>query len=354
MRKEWLHHPGITHLAVLGSCLALGAALVLAQDASKSPLPAKDSQPGAKPAPAAAPVAQAPPAATRREAKVENRDIKAANRDAKHARRRPITLGVQVQAPSNQAGGNQGLQVSALEENSLAAKAGLQANDRIISVDGRMFASSRQLDAYLASQGGRRIPIVYDRGGQRSTVFVTPTPVGHDTAWLGVFLEEGDASSGDTGAKGARITHIYPSGPAARAGLVAGDMITQIDDRKIEGSHDVIQFVQESEPNAQTQFLVLRNDQELRIPVALGSREHFLPPPAQNGQYQNGQAPDVQNGHASGQQQPQADDDYEDVPPHAMHLEHDRRIAEQHQRIEQELQALREEIRQLREELKKK
>ncbi len=160
--------------------------------------------------------AQAPPATARREAKVENREVKAANKDAKQAAAVAVTLGVQV-APGNQALG-QGLQVSTLEENSLAAKAGLQANDRIMSVDGRTFTSGRQLDAYLASQGGRRIPIIYERGGQRSTVFVTPSAIGHDTAWLGVFLEEADASyRGRCCQRQLRVTHVYPSGPARPA-----------------------------------------------------------------------------------------------------------------------------------------
>lgn len=311
--------------------------MALAQGGAAGQASEKDQKTRPAAAQPAVPVTQAPPATTRREAKIENRD-------AKRARRRAMTLGAQLQAQ-----GNQGLEVSNLEENSLAAKAGLAPNDRIISVDGRAFTSGRQLDAYLASQGGRRLPIIYERGGQRSTLFVNPAPVGGDTAWLGVFLEEGDASS-----KGARITHVYPSGPAARAGLQAGDTITQIDDQKIEGSSDVIHFVQESEPQAETQFQILRNDQEVRIPVTLGSREHFAPPPGQHGQNGHGQYGQGPNGQHRAGQAPEGNDDFENVPPHAMQLEHDRRIAEQHQRIESELQALREEIRQLREELKKK
>jgi hypothetical protein len=45
------------------------------------------------------------------------------------------------------------------------------------------------------------------------------------------------------------------------------------------------------------------------------------------------------------------DDDYGRIPPHAMGLEHDRRMAEQHQRIEMELRKLQEEVRKLREAL---
>ncbi len=332
MNREWLNHPVTAHCIIFGGSLALGISIALVHS-SVGAQPSELQARGKTSAPVAT-NAQTQVPATRREAKAEQRD-------GKRAKRRAMTLGLQVQPQ-----GNQGLQVSKLEENSIAAKAGLQANDHILSVDGRQFTSGRQLDAYLASQGGRRVPLVIDRNGQRSTVYVTPNPIAGDTAWLGVYLEESDAAS-----QGARITQVYPSGPAARAGLQAGDTITQIDDQKVEGPADVITIVQESEPQAKTQFSIIRNEQEMNIPVVLGSREHFVPPNNPYGQYGNG------NGHGDHSQfaPPQgAGQDFEDVPPHAMQLEHDRRLAEQHQRIEQEIQALREEIHQLREELKKK
>jgi membrane-associated protease RseP (regulator of RpoE activity) len=336
MKREWLPRRLMQHVVLFGGCAAvLGLAVAFggqAADAQKNPR--KDAPKTAAPAPASG--TQAAPAVPRREAKAENRD-------AKRTKRRAMTLGAQLQVQGNQGG----LQVSNLEENSMAARAGLQANDRVIAVDGRAFASGRQLDAYLASQGGRRVPIIIERNGQRSTIFITPAAMDADTAWLGVYLEEGEAA----GEQGARITHVYPSGPAARAGLHAGDVIVQIDDRKIEGPSDVITYVQESEPQAETQFAIMRNEQQMTVPVVLGSRQHFLPPAQNNGFGQQGNA---NHGPGNYGQQTNENDDFEHVPPHAMQLEHDRRIAEQHQRIEQELQALREEIRQLREELKKK
>src|SRR5262245_46036077 len=243
MTRESLRRQLIQPAALIGGCaLVLGLALMAgrpAADAQQNPQNPRKDAPRTAPAPANG--AQAAPATPRREAKAENRD-------AKKSRRRAMTLGAQLQAPGNQGG----LQVSNLEENSLAARAGLQANDRIVAVDGRAFVSGRQLDAYLAAQGGRRVPLIIERNGRRSTMFITPTALENDTAWLGVYLEEGEAA----GEQGARITHIYPSGPAARAGLHAGDVIVQIDDQKIEGPSDVILSVQQSEPQAEAQFAI--------------------------------------------------------------------------------------------------
>ena len=210
MLSKFVQNPATGYLTTFGGCIALGAAIILthaAADAQQTvEKPAKKRDRVAAPA---ADAAQPEPTTSRR--------------DAKKAKRRAMTLGAQVQAQGNQ------LQVSSLEENSLAAQAGLQKNDKIISVDGRGFTNGRQLDAYLASQGGHRVPILIERDGRQMTISVTPGHVASDTAWLGVYLEEGDANT-----KGARITHVYPSGPAARAGLLVGDTIMKVNEQPVE------------------------------------------------------------------------------------------------------------------------
>jgi predicted metalloprotease with PDZ domain len=255
-----------------------------------------------------------------------------ADADAKgQATRRGHALGMTVEA------GDQGVVVSKVEQGGVAGKAGLREKDRIVSADHRSFKNPRQLEAYLSSHGGRPIPVVVMRDGKQQTIMYMPPHRSGDSAWLGVFLEEGENA-----AKGAEINQVYPDGPAARAGLQPGDIIAQVGNEKIENAADLIATVAGMAPQTEIQFVILRGDQKETIPVTLGSHQQFGPMPNGNQQGEGEQA-QAQGGHGHA---------FDTIPPHAMRLEHDRRNAEQHQRIEEEIRQLREEIRQLREELK--
>jgi S1-C subfamily serine protease len=76
-----------------------------------------------------------------------------------------------------EARGSQGLVVGSVEPNEAAARAGLEANDRIVAVDGRPFASQRHLDAYLSSQPGRQVPFLIERNGRQFILPVIPAEV---------------------------------------------------------------------------------------------------------------------------------------------------------------------------------
>ncbi len=242
--------------------------------------------------------------------------------------RRGHALGMTAEA------GDQGVVLSKVEPGGVAAKAGFHEKDRIISADHRQFKHPRQFEAYLSSHGGRPIPVVVMRDGQQQTITYVPPFRSADSAWLGVFLEEGDVP-----ANGAQINQIYPDGPAARAGLQPGDVITQVGDEKITNAADLIAAIAGMAPQAEAQFAISRNDKKETIAVTLGSHHQQGVMPYNNSQ-EDGNQPHVStNG-------------MDAIPPYAMRLEHDRRNAEQHQRIEEEIRALREEIHQLREELK--
>jgi len=186
---------------------------------------------------------------------------------------------------------------------------------------------------------------------------------GQNSGWLGVNLDEGDADTkGQANVKGARVTQVYPSGPAARAGLQQGDVITQINQQPVESAADAVILIRELQPQAQAEFVVMRDQEELKIPVTVGSRANSgyqsfyrgqQPPNFQQGQFDPNDQRFAGNEQFQGNQQ-YGNDPFNGIPPHAMELEQTRRLAEQNERIENELTQLREEIKQLRELLQKK
>ncbi|MBI3864656.1 MAG: PDZ domain-containing protein [Planctomycetia bacterium] len=303
--------PRLSHAIAFSAMLLLAVAIAVAQN--------QVTKQGDPKNPSAAPQAKKAPAAPQADARPQQ------------PAHRGHALGMAVTA------GDQGIVVSKIDPAGAAGKAGFRENDRIVSVDQRPFKNARQLEAYLSSHAGRPVPVVVVRDGQQQTITYTAPFRSSDSAWLGVFLEQADGE-----AKGAEISQIFPDGPAARAGLQPGDVIVKIDNERIDNAADLIATVAGMAPQTESQFVITRNDQQVTIPVTLGSHEHQALAHHGNPQDGEGQQPQHHRGYNA----------FDTIPPHAMRLEHDRRNAEQHERIEEEIRALREEIRQLREELK--
>jgi hypothetical protein len=211
-------------------------------------------------------------------------------------------------------GTRQDLTISKVDPNSPASQAGLQQGDRIVSVDGRTFANHRQLIAYLSVLGGRQIQTIIDRGGREMPVMLVPGQFQGNHAWLGVMLEENEpgqtfqpGAPGQNGQnqqptpngakkkqadeKGAEISQVYPNGPAARAGLKAGDLIVQLNGTKVDDPAELITLVHEMKPQSKVELDVMRDNKSIKIPVTLGNRNQEYTAgfgPGENGQNQIG------------------------------------------------------------------
>lgn len=159
-----------------------------------------------------------------------------------------------------------------------------------------------------------------------------------DAAWLGVFLSERESD------RGATVAHVYPAGPAARAGLQSGDVIQQINGQPVSSGNDLVSALEQMHPRDKVEITISRNNEPTKLTATLGSRNSFI---------SHNRPLDRFSGRGQGGQYDENEDIY-NFPPHAMELEHNRRNAEQHQRIENEIAQLREEVRQLREALQKR
>ena len=92
-----------------------------------------------------------------------------------------------------------------------------------------------------------------------------PQPV--EPGYLGLLTDDRQEAG-----KGVRITEAVGSGPAAKGGLMAGDLITGIDGKPIHGNNEMAAAIGSLPPGSQVAFDIDRNGQTQQINVTLGKR----------------------------------------------------------------------------------
>jgi putative serine protease PepD len=85
------------------------------------------------------------------------------------------------------------------------------------------------------------------------------------------FLGVSTAESSD-GAPGARITDVVRGGPAAQAGLVAGDRIVTFDGKPVESPEAFYELIQARQPGDTVEVVVDRGGSSRTVNVRLGTR----------------------------------------------------------------------------------
>jgi S1-C subfamily serine protease len=70
---------------------------------------------------------------------------------------------------------------------------------------------------------------------------------------------------------GATITQVDATGPASKAGLQVGDIITAIDSTKLDANHALADLIQAHKPGDKVNLAITRGTQTLTIPVDLGA-----------------------------------------------------------------------------------
>lgn len=167
----------------------------------------------------------------------------------------------------------QGALVRQVVEDSPAAKAGVQAGDFIVSVDGKAVGSGNDLRNTVAGlMPGRAVEVELYRDGKKQTVKITlgeqpadmaraaggaegPAPKTTTLQRYGLEVqtltdELAEKAGFKKGEKGVLVTNVSPDSDAAEQGLTEGMVISQVEGKVVETAEDFEKAVQESKSAA--------------------------------------------------------------------------------------------------------
>ncbi|GHA73490.1 DegQ protease [Formosimonas limnophila] len=77
---------------------------------------------------------------------------------------------------------------------------------------------------------------------------------------------------------GVIVASVRPDGPAAQAGILVGDILTQVGDAPIKDTASMLTEVAKVKPGVQTMVKILRNGQEMSLNVTIGTRPSAVQP----------------------------------------------------------------------------
>jgi serine protease Do len=166
---------------------------------------------------------------------------------------------------------NQGALVSSVVEGSPAAQAGVQAGDVIVEFAGERIDDSSKLPAIVArTEVGKNVNLTVVRDKKRMPLSVKIAELKEEevvasapqSGNLGMTVQnmtpELAKTLGLTRAEGVVITSVEPQSTAAEAGLQRGDVILEVDRKKIGNAAELRKTLDQAKPGANLLFLIQR------------------------------------------------------------------------------------------------
>ncbi len=152
--------------------------------------------------------------------------------------------------------------VEAVEPDSPADAAGLREGDVVAAIDGAGFTSPLAVQEALRSRlAGETVKLAVDRGGKTlalsATLRATTRPMGAGgRAIMGITIA---ASKG----AGAKLSDVTAGGPAATAGLKAGDVIVKVNGKDVESDNGLRDLLSEFRPGDRLDILAERGGERV-------------------------------------------------------------------------------------------
>ncbi len=167
-----------------------------------------------------------------------------------------------------------GARVARVIDGSPAADAGLVEGDVVKSIDNVDIDHRGALrEALAGAKAGDEITVVVNHDGAREKVVITlgspadrpARPDPSTVAWAGARLVHFEKKDGVV------VRSVAVGGPAATAGIVAGDVVTSIDGQKVTEWWKAREIIASHAPGDKVQVVVRHDGQSKTLTVTLGS-----------------------------------------------------------------------------------
>ena len=123
--------------------------------------------------------------------------------------------------------------------------------------------------------------IIINENGEDNFDIIVPNQAKTNDAFLGVVTEEAE--------QGAKVNQVSDESPAAKAGLKEGDIITKVNDIKIDGPASLYDAIGKSKPEDKVTISYIRNGKTSSQVVSLAKNKNTM-------QYYNFSSPEGQGG----------------------------------------------------------
>ena len=162
-------------------------------------------------------------------------------------------------------------QITSVWAGSPAAEAGWQAGDLITAINGQPISTQAHLRfQILPRYAGDTLSATLQRGEESLETSITLAgrlaPFQHP--FLGVLPDRAAPGGNETGVL---VRSVWPSSPAAAAGLRAGDRLLKINTAQLTGLDDALKEMNRLHPAEDVQLTLLRHNQELQMQAHLTS-----------------------------------------------------------------------------------
>jgi len=164
--------------------------------------------------------------------------------------------------------------VGAARPNSPAYKAGLKSGDKIVEVDGRPIARAAEVKEQIARRyAGDVTHLVVMRDEERFEfdVELVAKLEPYRFPFLGILpMRTG-------GQPGVAVRYVYPDGPARRAGIESGDVLTELGDEVVEGRLDLVEQLARHQPEEEVTIQVRHGGKTRTVTLALAELPTDVP-----------------------------------------------------------------------------